>query len=87
MNSTTHNTLTNRVNNWQAALEQELRELMLRAATVRAEITKAKTAAKREYYEKKFKKITPQVMQMLTALERVKTQQTALQAQPVIASE
>lgn len=79
MSPDTHQTLTDRTAMWRGAVEMELRDLIAEASRIRKEIDTAKTNLKKEYFKKKFKKVTTQVMQMLTALERVKSQQTAIQ--------
>jgi hypothetical protein len=56
---------------WKGAIEQELQSLITQAAGIRQRISTAKTATKRTYYQKKFNKISPQVMQMVAALERL----------------
>lgn len=64
-----------RLDLWQAAAEAELHDLVQQAAHIRTNITSAKTQTKKQYFEKKFKKVQLDVMRMLTTLERVKAQQ------------
>ena len=75
MSPDTQQLLTERTALWRGAVEQELQALIGEASRIRKEIDSAKTSVKKQYFQKKFKKITTQVMQMLTALERVKAQQ------------
>jgi hypothetical protein len=79
MSPDTQQVLTERTAMWRGAVEQELNALIIEASRIRKEIDSAKTQLKKQYFQKKFKKITTQVMQMLTALERVKAQQAEVQ--------
>lgn len=66
-----------RLDLWQSAAEAELQDLVQAAAHIRHNITTAKTQVKKQYFEKKFKKVQTDVMRMLTTLERLKAQQVA----------
>jgi seryl-tRNA synthetase len=79
MSPDTQQLLTDRTALWRGAVEQELQSLIATASQIRKEVSTAKTATKKKYFSKKFKSITTQVMQMLTALERVKAQQSEVQ--------
>lgn len=61
-----------RLQEWETFIGQELQMLVQRAASIRQNITSAKTAAKRQYFEKKFKKTQQEVMSMVATMERVK---------------
>lgn len=91
MSPDTQTTLTKRTAMWRGAVEQELQSLIMEASRIRKEIDSAKTSTKKKYFLKKFKSITTQVMQMLTALERVKAQQAevqkAVEQQPAVETE
>lgn len=60
-----------RLSQWKTAVQAELQDLISQAAELRKEISQAKTATKRKYYEKKFEKIKPRVMQMVAALQKL----------------
>lgn len=62
-----------RVSQWTNAVEYELQGLITQAATIRKEISSAKTTAKKAYFQKKFKKLQPQVMQMVAALQQLQS--------------
>lgn len=62
-----------RLSQWRGATEQELQELIKQASKVRIAITTAKTVTKKQYYEKKFAKISVQVRQMVAALQRMQS--------------
>lgn len=62
-----------RVAQWTNAVEFELQDLIKQAAAIRQEISGAKTATKKAYFQKKFKKLQPQVLQMVAALQQLKT--------------
>jgi glutaredoxin 2 len=61
-----------RIDTWTKTVEQELQSLVGTAATLRKNITEAKTTTKREYYNKKFKKVQGEVMSMLATLQRLR---------------
>ena len=67
-----------RIGRWRGAVELELQSLVVRAAETRKKIETAKTSTKKDFYHKKFKKITADVMKMVTTLERLQAQQTAV---------
>lgn len=62
-----------RLSQWRGAIEQELQGLIKQASEVRTSISSAKTTTKKQYYEKKFAKISVQVRQMVTALQRMQS--------------
>lgn len=55
-----------RMETWRVTIEQELQTLLNEAAEMRRTIIDAKTSTKKKYYNKKFKKISDQVVQLLT---------------------
>ena len=61
-----------RISEWTGAIEQELQELVQQAASIRQNIVGAKTTVKKQYFEKKFKKVQQDVMSMLATLQRLK---------------
>lgn len=63
----------NRLTQWKEAVQSELQHLITEAADIRKQISTAKTATKRQYFEKKFAKVKPQVMQMVAALQKLET--------------
>lgn len=63
-----------RLGQWKLAAEAELQDLISQAAALRKEISGAKTATKRKYYEKKFAKVKPQVMQMVAVLQKLEAE-------------
>jgi len=52
-------------------LEKDLQEILTEASIVQKKITDAKTAAKKDFYKKKFSKISNQVRQYVGALQRL----------------
>jgi hypothetical protein len=67
---------------WKSAIEQELQDLVTKAALIRDEINGAKTEYKKQYFHKKFTKIQQQVMQMVAALQRIQAQENATSTPP-----
>lgn len=65
-----------RTNQWKAVIEAELQDLITQAASIRQNINGAKTNTKKVYFEKKFNKVSVQVRQMITALQRVNSTAT-----------
>lgn len=63
--------VTSRRENWTDAINGELNALIEQASIYRKYMSEAKTATKRAFYARKFKKIQPQVMQMVVALQRM----------------
>lgn len=61
---------------WRGAVEMELQDLIKQASHYRAQIDQAKTKLKKDYFAKKMKKVTTEVIRMLNALESIKRQQT-----------
>lgn len=62
---------------WKGAIQQELQMLVQEAAGIREKINTAKTQYKKTFYQKKFAKIQPRVMQMVAALQRLEVQDAA----------
>lgn len=54
-----------RIELWRQTIDAELQSTITEAASLRQKISEAKTDVKRKYYNKKFKKISDQVMQLL----------------------
>lgn len=77
-----------RLSTWEGAVEIELQDLITQAAKIRQEMNDSKTPTKRKYFDKKFKKITGEVMQMITTLDRLKQHRSSLNSaddQPTVA--
>lgn len=60
---------------WRGAVEMELQDLIKQASHFRAQIDAAKTKLKKDYYAKKMKKVTTEVIRMLNALDTLKRRQ------------
>lgn len=56
----------------QDNMKQRLSLLANEAADIRKEINSAKTNVKKQYYEKKFKKVRSTILNLLVSLERLK---------------
>lgn len=54
-----------RIEQWRGTIEQEIQLLISTAADLRQKMSESKTSTKKQYYTKKFKKISDQVMQAL----------------------
>jgi hypothetical protein len=63
-----------RIDQWRAAANAELQDLVQTAAAIRTNINNSKTSVKKQYFEKKFKKVQADVMRMLITLERLNAQ-------------
>lgn len=50
---------------WRATIDAELQQSITEAANLRQKISESKTDVKRKYYNKKFKKVSDTVMQLL----------------------
>lgn len=50
---------------WRATIDAELQQSITEAANLRQKILESKTEVKRKYYNKKFKKVSDTVMQLL----------------------
>lgn len=77
-----------RLSTWEGAVELELQDLITQAAKIRQEMNASKTPTKRKYFDKKFKKVTSDVMQMITTLDRLKQHRASLNPsndQPTVA--
>jgi hypothetical protein len=70
-----------RLDTWQQAATAELQDLVQVAANIRTNITTAKTQTKKQYFEKKFKKVQADVMRMLITLERLKAETSPTESQ------
>ena len=62
---------------WINALQAGLQEQVQKAADIRKKIVEAKTKTKKEYYQKKFNKVQPKVMEMVAMLQRLQAQDKA----------
>lgn len=71
MNDRINAATTNRLNEWDSAINAELQDLITTASNYRQAISSAKTGTKRAFYEKKFKKVQTQIIQMLTAKNQI----------------
>lgn len=76
------NTRQSRLDVWRAALQDELRELMQQASTLKSLQQSAKTQTKRSYYTKKLAKVAPQVHSTLVALEQINNKTEATDSAP-----
>lgn len=56
---------------WKTVIEAELQDLIGQATKIREQMSSAKTQTKRQYFDKKFKKINAAVMQMVVSLQRL----------------
>lgn len=72
---------------WQQAIESELQDLVKQASGLRGQINNSKTGTKKRYYEKKFAKVSTQVRQMVSALQRVQANTAASTQIPSNASD
>lgn len=54
-----------RIELWRATIDAELQQHITEAAALRQKISESKTDVKRRYYNKKFKKVSDTVMQLL----------------------
>lgn len=66
-----------RIETWRQAIDQELQDLLVQASTLRKTMNEAKTSVKREYYNKKFKKVGNQVMQLLAVQSQLPPREQA----------
>lgn len=69
-----------RIGQWRVAVEQELQELITHATQIRQLSNEAKTKTKRTYYNKKFKKVSSDVMQMVAAMQRIDAHRAELES-------
>ncbi len=60
-----------RLQQWRDAIESDLQLLIVDAAKIRKNITDATTKYKKEFYTKKFNKVSAQVRQHIAALQRL----------------
>lgn len=56
---------------WKEAIEADLQQLIITAAKLRKNISEAKTSTKKNFYNKKFNKVSAQVRQYVSALQRL----------------
>jgi hypothetical protein len=68
-----------RLAKWRGAVEQELQSLVQQASEIRRNIDTAKTNVKKQYYAKKFKKVTNEVLQMVATMQRLDAQGAELE--------
>jgi hypothetical protein len=73
-------TADSRISQWRGAVEQEMQALITQAAQIRQQSNTAKTSTKRIYFNKKFKKISAEVMQMVAAMQRIDAHKAQLEA-------
>lgn len=52
-------------------IEQELQKLVVTASSLRKKITESKTTTKRQYYDKKFSKVSTSVRQLVATLQQL----------------
>jgi hypothetical protein len=71
------NMKTIRVSEWKAMIEQEIQRLLIEATELRKTINESKTSTKKQYYTKKFKKISIQTVELLTTLQSITDSQPA----------
>lgn len=60
-----------RLKQWRDAIEADLQQLIIEAAKIRKNITEAKTKYKKDFYTKKFNKVSAQIRQYVAALQRL----------------
>lgn len=56
---------TDRIELWRATIDAELQQAITEAARLRQLISESKTQVKKDYYNKKFQKVSDTVMQLL----------------------
>ena len=56
---------TDRLDLWRATIDAELQQAITTASELRQKIADSKTTTKRDYYNKKFQKISDTVMQLI----------------------
>lgn len=61
----------NRSAQWKAVVKEELRELIETAADFHKKITEAKTSYKKQFYGKKFQKVSTEIKRMVAVLDRL----------------
>jgi glutaredoxin 2 len=67
-----------RIEQWLAAANAELQDDITEASKIRSLIDTSKTQAKKQYYQKKFKKVQTRVFQMLTLAEQLKSKEAMM---------
>lgn len=60
-----------RKNQWRQVIEADLQKLIIEAAKLRKCINEAKTKTKKDFYTKKFNKVSAYVRQYVAALQRL----------------
>ena len=60
-----------RLAQWKQAISSELQPFLTEAAKIQNIINKSKTASKKQYYQKKFKKIQQSVLQYADLLQKL----------------
>jgi hypothetical protein len=77
---TTQDIKSIRISEWKGMVEQEIQKLMEEAAQLRKTINVSKTDTKKQFYTKKFKKISAETIKMVEALQTLTIQEeTSLQ--------
>lgn len=56
---------------WKTVVKAELRELIENASALHQKITEAKTAYKKQFYDKKFQKVSIEIKRMVAVLNRL----------------
>lgn len=67
-----------RMSEWQSMVEREIQKLMVEAAKLRKIMNEAKTTPKREYYNKKFEKISNEAIKLVGILQSITAKQSTL---------
>jgi len=65
-----------RLSEWQGMVEQEIQTLMMDAARLRKIMNESKTSTKREYYDKKFKKVSNEALKLVNILQVINAKQS-----------
>lgn len=66
-----------RVELWRATIDAELQQSINEAASLRQKISDSKTEVKRKYYNKKFKKVSDTVMQLIAVQSQLPPREAA----------
>lgn len=68
-----------RLEEWEQTIQSETQQLVKQVTIINSQIASSKTATKRQYYEKKFKKAQADMVSMLVAGQRIREiKETAL---------
>jgi hypothetical protein len=82
---------TIRVSEWKGQCEREIQTLLEQATTLRKIINESKTATKKQFYTKKFKKVSASMLEMLSVLQKINSlsepvvNDAAVVVEPVVA--